>query len=222
MWLHTFSITARDPDTGEFGVAVATAVPAVGALVPHVSLKAAVATQSYANFALGPQVLSLVEQGIPAATAMRLLLEADERRELRQVAVVDALGDPFAYTGSECVPWAGHRIGRDFVVAGNMLTGPETVDAMAETYTREDGLPFADRLLKALEAGQKAGGDKRGKQSAALLIASPEPQFFHNLRVDLHVDPVAELVRIFGIAKASAHSRAQTYRQLETPIRVKW
>jgi uncharacterized Ntn-hydrolase superfamily protein len=198
--LHTFSIAARDPAVGAFGVAVATARPAVGALVPFVSLHGGIATQARVNTDIGRRGVALLEQGVPIGVALRTLLEGDPDREIRQVHGVDAAG-AFCHTGSDCVPWCGHLEDGDFSVAGNMLTGGGVIEAMVEAYrrARDDGRELSERLLLTLEAGQAAGGDKRGKQSAALLVASHEPRGTHNLRVDDHTDPVAELRRVYDL-----------------------
>ncbi len=210
--LHTFSIAARDPQTGDLGVAVSTARPNVGSLVPFVSRRGAIATQARVNTELGSRGLALLEQGVPVATALGALLEADPDRAIRQVHGVDAEG-AFCHTGADCVPWCGHESGSGFTVAGNMLTGPEVIRAMAEAFVAagEEKRELSERLLLALEAGQAAGGDKRGKQSAALLVASEEPRMYHNLRVDDHADPVAELRRIYGVVVAHSQQVAQQY-----------
>ena len=210
----TFSIVGWDPDpkTGGFGVAVATARPNVGSLVPFASVKGAIATQARVNPELGRQGLALLEAGVPLRVALRALLEADPDRELRQVHGLDAHG-PFAFTGRACVEWAGHRVdprGR-YTVAGNMLVGPQVLEAMAEAFERSEGEELSERLLRALEAGQRAGGDKRGKQSAALLVASPQPRYYHNLRVDDHPDPVAELRRVYGVVVEHARRLEREY-----------
>ncbi len=198
--LFTFSIVAHDAAVGAFGVAVATARPAVGALVPFVSLSGGIATQARVNTEIGRRGIAMIEQGVPVAVAIRGLLEKDADRDIRQVHGVDAAGG-VCYTGTKCVPWCGHHDGGDFTVAGNMLAGPGVVEAMVEAYrrAREDKRELSERLLLAVEAGQAAGGDKRGKQSAALLVASREPRGYHNLRVDDHTDPVAELRRIYDL-----------------------
>ncbi len=198
--LHTFSIVARDSAVGSFGVAVATARPAVGALVPFVSLCGGIATQARVNTDIGRRGIAMLEQGVPVGAALRTLLEGDPDREIRQTHGVDAAGT-FCHTGVSCVPWCGHHEGGDFTVAGNMLAGPEVLPAMAAAYhrAREEGRELSEGLLLALEAGQAAGGDKRGKQSAALLVASREPRGYHNLRVDDHAEPVAELRRIYDL-----------------------
>ena len=210
--LHTFSIAACDPQTGDFGVAVSTARPNVGSLVPFVSRRGAVATQARVNTELGRRGLALVEQGVPITVALRALLETDPERAIRQVHGVDAEGG-FCHTGADCVPWCGHASGPGFTVAGNMLTGPEVTRAMAEAFAAagEEKRELSERLLMALEAGQAVGGDKRGKQSAALLVASEEPRMYHNLRVDDHADPVAELRRIYGVVVAHSQQIAQQY-----------
>jgi uncharacterized Ntn-hydrolase superfamily protein len=204
--LHTFSIVARDRDGAGFGIAVATARPAVGALVPFVSLRGAIATQARVSTDLGHRGLALLGQGLPIQTALRALLDADPARDIRQLHGVDAR-ETFSHTGEKCVPWCGHRRGEGFTVAGNMLAGPAVVEGMAAAFeaARADEQELAEALLRALEAGQAAGGDKRGKQSAALLVASAEPRMYHNLRVDEHADPVAELRRIYE--QVREHSR---------------
>lgn len=201
--LNTFSIVAREGETGAFGVAVATARPSVGSLVPWVSPKGAVATQARVNTELGRQGLLLLAEGVPVDVALSSLLWKDRDREIRQVHGLDG-ERAFCHTGAECVPWCGHEEGPDFTVAGNMLAGPDVIAAMARTFSKSDG-ELSSRLLLALEAGQAAGGDKRGKQSAALLVASPEPRMYHNLRVDDHGDPVGELRRIYDLVVE--HSR---------------
>lgn len=219
----TFSIVARCPRTGDLGVAVSTAVPATGALVPHASLQGAIATQSFVNLDLGIRGLQLLEIGLPIDAGLQALLAQDEGREARQVHGVDAGGRAFAHTGRECVPWFGHRVGTGHTVAGNMLVGEETILAMQAAFLQSEGsdADLAERLLRALEAGQQAGGDKRGKQSAAVLVASRAPRFHHNLRVDDHPEPVTELRRLSEVVRRSFEARRGTYERLKTPIRVK-
>jgi uncharacterized Ntn-hydrolase superfamily protein len=210
--LHTFSIVARDPHTGDFGVAVSTARPNVGSLAPFASRRGAIATQARVNTDLGRRGLLALDGGLGIRAALSALLEEDLDRELRQLHGVDAK-ETFAYTGAECVPWCGHESGSGFTVAGNMLTGPEVIRAMADAFTAagEEKRELSERLLMALEAGQAAGGDKRGRQSAALLVTSDEPRMYHNLRVDEHADPVAELRRIYGVVVAHTEQIAQQY-----------
>ena len=198
--LFTFSIVAHDATVGASGVAVATARPAVGALVPFVSLSGGIATQARVNTEIGRRGLALLDQGVPVGTALRTLLQDDPDRDIRQVHGADTAGI-FCHTGANCIPWCGHHEGEDFSAAGNMLAGPRVIEAMVEAYrrARADRRELSERLLLTLEAGQAAGGDKRGKQSAALLVASREPRGYHNLRVDDHADPVAELRRIYDL-----------------------
>jgi uncharacterized Ntn-hydrolase superfamily protein len=209
--LHTFSIAARDRRTGDCGVAVATARPAVGALVPWVSRQGAVATQARVDPDLGRRGLLLLDQGVPVGVALGGLLAPDPDRDLRQLHGVDGTGATYAHTGARCVAWCGHRAGDGFTVAGNMLAGEAVLAEMAAAYAAAEGQELSARLLAALRAGQAAGGDKRGKQSAALLVAAAVPTGFHNLRIDDHPDPVAELARVHGVAVAHWDRVAQEY-----------
>jgi uncharacterized Ntn-hydrolase superfamily protein len=200
--LNTFSITARCPRTGQLGVAVSTKVPAVGMLCPFAEAGVgAVATQSFVNPYLGLWGLELLRAGASAAETLAVLLRRDPDPERRQVAVVDAQGGAAAHSGSLCDGYYGHRTGPGYAVAGNMLVGPETLMAMETAFLREPQLPLAERLLRALAAGQEAGGDKRGRQSAALLVVDREAYPYLSLRVDDHPDPVTELVRIYQVAQ---------------------
>ncbi len=167
----TFSIIARDPNSDAFGVAVSTAVPCVGAMVPHAkSGVGAIATQSYTNVQLGRRGLVLLEMGLSPRAALEGMLADDPGASLRQVAGIDAHGRIFAHSGADCVDWYGSREGDEYSVQGNMLTGKQVVDAMAAAYEERAGKWLGIRLMAALEAGQAAGGDKRGRQSAALLV----------------------------------------------------
>jgi len=205
MEIATFSIVAIDPATGELGVAVASKFLAVGAVVPWARAGVgAVATQSYANVSYGPTGLELMAAGYSASETLDRLLADDPERELRQVGIVDARGGTATFTGSACHAWAGGRTGPGYAVQGNILTGPEVVDAMAHAFETTEG-PLAARLLAALAAGDAAGGDRRGKQSAALLVVKERGGYggytdrFIDLRVDDHPEPVAELQRLYGI-----------------------
>jgi len=195
MPLNTFSIVARDNRTKEFGVAVATAVPCVGALAPFVSSKGAIASQAWVNRNLGYHGLRLLKSGISVGSALKALLEKDEGREWRQVTGVDR-SSVFAFTGSKCDDAKGDLAGRNFAVAGNVLADLRVLEAMSDAYKHAKG-DFARRLLASLTAGQDAGGDCRGKISACLLISSPKPKIYHNIRVDSHRNPVRELRRLF-------------------------
>ncbi len=221
--LHTFSIAAHCRQEGSFGVAVSTARPNVGSLVPFVSLKGAIATQARVNPDLGRQGLALLEAGVGIQVALRALLEADPDRAIRQIHGVDA-EHTFAFTGENCVAWAGHYVGDGFTVAGNMLVGPQVIEAMAEAFQAAAGAELSERLVRALQAGQEAGGDKRGRQSAALLVASPDPHWYHNLRVDDHPDPVGELRRIYDrvVEHEAEVGRQYGPESLRLFRRIKW
>ena len=200
--LNTFSIAARCPRTGMLGVAVSTAVPAVGGICSYIKEGVgAIATQSWVNPYLGIDGLKLLEQGLSAEETLARLLADDAGRDDRQIGIVDAQGRAAAHTGATCVDWAGHIIGEGFSVQGNMLVGAETVSAMAKAAAASEAFDLTERLMLVLEAGQAAGGDKRGKQSAALKVFHQEAYPWLDIRVDEHRNPVAELRRIFEIAK---------------------
>jgi uncharacterized Ntn-hydrolase superfamily protein len=198
----TWSIIARDDVTGEIGVAVASKFLAVGAQVLFVEVGAgALATQALVNPLYGRAGLTLLRKGMPAAEVVRQLTEADAGNAHRQLHVMDVAGSFAAHTGSGCIEWCGHLIGGTFSVAGNMLAGPQVLEATAQAYIGTEGLPFAKRLLAAMQAGEAAGGDKRGKQAAALLIYSTEEYADLDLRVDDHTDPLAELERLEKVSR---------------------
>lgn len=200
--LNTFSIAARCPRTGMLGVAVSTAVPAVGGICSFIKPGAgAIATQSWVNPYLGIDGLKLLEQGSSASAALDALLAGDEGRDVRQLGIVDRDGNAAAFTGSDCVDWHGHIVGEGFTVQGNMLVGAATIESMAEAARFSEPLALPERLMLVLEAGQAAGGDKRGKQSAALKVFFREEYPYFDVRVDEHRNPVAELRRVFEIAK---------------------
>jgi uncharacterized Ntn-hydrolase superfamily protein len=200
--LNTFSIAARCPRTGMLGVAVSTAVPAVGGICPFIAPGVgAIATQSWVNPYLGIDGLVLLRQGLSAEDCMTKLIGDDPGRTVRQLGIVDGQGRVAAHTGSDCVDWAGHRTGHQFTVQGNMLVGAATIEAMAEAAAASEASPLHERLMLALEAGQAAGGDKRGKQSAALKVFNKEEFAWLDVRVDEHRHPVAELRRVLEIAK---------------------
>ena len=200
--LNTFSIVAYDDTSGMLGVAVSTRVPAVGAVCPFARAGVgAISTQAWTNPLLGVDGLNLLEQGCSAEEALHKLLDADPDPEMRQIIAVDREGRSAAHTGSETDPWKGHRTGEGYAVAGNMLVGEETITAMVEAFGASVEEPLYERLLRALESGQAAGGDKRGRQSAALYVVKSEPYPCLDLRVDEHSDPVAELRRVYEVAK---------------------
>ncbi|WP_299287683.1 DUF1028 domain-containing protein [Thermoflexus sp.] len=195
----TFSIVAFDPARQEWGVAVASKFLAAGAVVPWARAGAgAVATQSYANTRFGPEGLDRMAEGLSAEETLAHLLAADPEREKRQVGLVDRAGRAAAFTGAECLPWAGHRIGEGFCCQGNLLVDARTLEAMAETFVKATG-ELADRLVAALLAGDRAGGDRRGRQSAAILVVREGGGYggfndrYMDLRVDDDPDPVAKL-----------------------------
>ena len=199
----TFSIVARDGDA--FGVAVASKFLSAGALVPWARPGAgAIATQAYANISYGPRGLDLLSDGRSAERVVELLTGSDDEREQRQLGVVDAEGNAASFTGAECIDWAGGSIGEGYAAQGNILAGPAVVTAMAEAFESTAG-DLAGRLLAALAAGDVAGGDRRGRQSAALLVVSPAGGYggttdvVADLRVDDHKDPVRELARLLDI-----------------------
>ena len=168
--LGTFSIVGFDPETKDLGVAVASKFIAVGALVPWAEANVgAIATQALANISYGPRGLELLRRGYSAKKVLQILISDDPQREERQVGIVDSKGEAAAFTGSKCYPYAGHIIGENYAVQGNILTGPEVLEEMAKAFEQTKG-ELVDKLLAALEAGDKAGGDRRGKQSAAIIV----------------------------------------------------
>ena len=216
--LNTFSITARCECTGQFGVAVSTKVPAVGALCPYVKAGVgAIASQSFVNPYIGINGLKYLEEGLTAEAVRDRILAEDPEPDIRQFAIVDKTGQTAAFTGEKCVDWHGHIVGDHFVAAGNMLVGKETIKEMATTFETTQEQKLSERLLAALEAGQKAGGDKRGKQSAALKVVATEDYPLVDLRVDEHEDPVKELRRVYDIAKYELFPFVDTLPTKENP-----
>ena len=197
----TWSITARCESTGQYGVAVSTCVPAVGGLCPYVrSAVGAISTQSFVNPHIGIRGLELLAAGMTSEQVRDAVLGFDPHPELRQFAIVDSSGHAVAFSGDGCDGWYGHVVGSGFAVAGNMLVSEDTVSASAEAFRGATGT-LAERLLAALEAGQEQGGDKRGRQSAAVKVVGSEEYPVVDLRVDEHPDPVAELRRVFNVAR---------------------
>ena len=196
-------MVARCPKTLTLGVCVSTAVPAVGSRVPHVEAGVgAVATQAKTNVFYGINGLKLLKAGLSSQAALEAMLDEDQDRESRQVIMIDTEGRTAAFTGKETIGWKGHLVGKDYVAAGNMLAGSKVIGAMAQAFENSEG-ELAEGLLKALEAGQEAGGDKRGRMSAALLVVGREQRGNRpilDLRVDEHPNPVRELRRIFEMA----------------------
>ncbi len=198
----TWSIIARDSTTGQIGIAVATKFFAVGARVPHIApMKGGVATQALVNPYYGIDGVRLLREGKLPREIIARLIAADDGRESRQLHIMDASGRIAAHTGRECVDWCGHVEGTGFSIAGNMLAGPQVLDDTAKAYVANAELPFARRLIAAMKAGEAAGGDKRGKQSTALLIYGEEEWSNLDLRVDDHTDPLAELERLEQVSR---------------------
>ncbi len=201
----TFSIVGFDPETKELGIAVQSKFLGVGAVVPWAKAGVgAIATQSYANTSYGPEGLDLMASGKTAQETLDLLTGEDAERELRQAGIVDAQGNAATFTGSECYDWAGGISGGNYAAQGNILVSEDTVKAMGQTFERSDG-SLADRLLNALDAGQEAGGDSRGKQSAALLVVKERGGYggfndrYIDLRIDDNPEPIKELIRIYRL-----------------------
>lgn len=198
----TWSILARDPTTGELGAAVATRFFAVGALCPAVEGGVGAAcSQALVNPLWRGDALALLRDGAAPEAVVAALVAADAGRAHRQLHVMAADGRIAVHTGQECVDWFGHAAGPDVSVAGNMLAGPQVVAASRDAFLAGAGRPLADRLLAALEAGEAAGGDRRGRQSAALMIASRDPYPDLDIRTDDHPDPLAELRRLLAVAR---------------------
>ena len=196
----TWSIVARDV-SGAFGVAIASKFFAVGALCPHArSGVGALATQALVNPLLAAPALRGMADGREPAGLLAELLAADAGSAQRQMHLIDALGRGAAHTGGECVDWCGHTLRDGFSVAGNMLAGPQVIAATADTYAAQAALPFAERLIAAMAAGEAAGGDKRGKQAAALLIYDGQDYPALDLRVDDHADPITEMRRLYAVS----------------------
>jgi len=205
----TWSIIARDELTGQFGIAVATRFFAVGARVPYIAAgTGAIATQALVNPYYGIDGLKLLRDGRSPRDIVDSLIAGDRGYASRQLHVMDAAGRIACHTGQDCVGWCGHLEGHGFSIAGNMLAGAQVLDDTAGAYTEYKALPFAQRLIAAMGAGEAAGGDKRGRQSAALLISGEEEWSDLDLRVDDHSDPLAELARLEQVSREHwAHFR---------------
>lgn len=206
----TWSIIFRERDSGRIAIAVATKFFAVGARVPNIEpQRGAVCTQALTNPLYGPHGRRLIREGVGAAEIVRILTTPDAGRNHRQVHVLGADGRFAAHTGSECVPWCGHWIGEDMSVAGNMLAGPQVISETARVLRERHDLPLPRRMIAAMMAGEAAGGDKRGKQSAALLIHGDQDYSELDLRVDDHAEPLGELERLEQVSRERwTHFRA--------------
>jgi uncharacterized Ntn-hydrolase superfamily protein len=198
----TWSIIAKDNVTGQIGIAVATKFFAVGARVPHIAPAiGGIATQALVNPYYGIDGVKLLREGRAPHEIIETLIATDAGHASRQLHIMDAQGRIAAFTGKDCVGWCGHLKGHDFSIAGNMLAGGQVLDDTAKAYLANAGLPFAQRLIAAMRAGELAGGDKRGKQSAALLIYGQEEWSDLDLRVDDHADPLSELERLETVSR---------------------
>jgi uncharacterized Ntn-hydrolase superfamily protein len=198
----TWSIIAKDNATGQIGIAVATKFFAVGARVPHIAPAiGGIATQALVNPYYGIDGLRLLREGRAPRDILETLVASDAGHASRQLHIMDAKGQIASYTGKDCVDWCGHLEGQGFSIAGNMLAGSRVLDDTAKAYLANTGMPFAERLIAAMRAGEAAGGDKRGKQSAALLIYGEEEWSDLDLRVDDHADPLAELERLEAVSR---------------------
>jgi uncharacterized Ntn-hydrolase superfamily protein len=207
----TWSIVAHDPKSDAFAVAVATKAFAVGAFCPFVrSGVGAVSTQSITNRYLGPAILDSLARGLPPAAAIESALVGDEGRGLRQVHAVDRFGRTASWTGQNCVEWCGSTSADGISVAGNMLSGETTIRQTLRTWSTGDELPLPERLMAAMQAGEAAGGDRRGKQSAAMVVVTTEDFPDLNLRVDDHAEPLAELRRLLNIWRVEGVGRLGT------------
>lgn len=219
--LTTFSIVARCERSGELGVAVATAVPAAGAMCPYlVAGVGAASTQSWVNPYLAIRTLDALAAGVPPDEALRQALAKDDAAAGRQIGVIGARGPGTAWTGAACTPWCGQLVGADFAIQGNMLVGEETLLAMRDAWLARLGDDLVERLMSALEAGDRAGGDFRGKQSAAVKVVGSEAYASVDLRVDEHPQPVAELRRVLGVARVQLLPFVQGMPRREGPPRV--
>ena len=196
----TYSIVARDPETGHLGIAVASRFFAVGSHVPHIRYNAAVATQAFVNPLWGIEGARRLTAGELAEDVLADFIARDGGQSLRQAHMIDRHGHSVAHTGSACTDWAGHLIEENVSVAGNMLTGPDVVGDTMACYRANMDKPFVERLMLAMEAGEKAGGDKRGRQAAALRVHCGQDYPHFDLRVDDHGDPLAELRRLHAVA----------------------
>ena len=201
----TYSIVARDAETGELGVGVQTHRPAVGAIVPWVKAGVgAVATQSFSNINFGPQVLALLESGLEAEAAVAAVIAADTMPARRQLGVISASGQTAVHTGDACIPYAGHRTGANYSVQANMMLTDRVPAAMAAAFEASDG-PLPLRILLTLEAAQAEGGDIRGMQSAAILVRGPGPlSATWDLRIDNDAEPLRKLSELVDIRRAEA------------------
>ncbi len=198
----TWSIVARDPATGHLGIAVASRFFSVGTLVPHIRAGVgAVATQAFVNPLYGVDGLTLLAEGKSPEEIVPILTGRDAGHRQRQFHLIDASGRNTAYTGAACIDWAGHLISENVSVAGNMLAGPQVIATTLEVFEKTADKPLIERFLEAMQAGEDVGGDKRGKQSAAIVIHRDQDYPWLDIRADDHIDPLAEMRRLYAVAK---------------------
>jgi uncharacterized Ntn-hydrolase superfamily protein len=198
----TWSIVTRDPETGYLAIAVATRFFAVGSVVPHIRGRiGAVATQAFVSPLYGTDGLMMLADGMAPEEVIGTLTARDDGREQRQLHLIDSEGRNAAFTGSKCIDWAGHLVDENVSVAGNMLSGPQVIAETLAVFKKTAGKPLTERLLEAMQAGEDAGGDKRGRQSAALVIYRDQDFSWLDLRVDDHAEPLAELRRLYAVAQ---------------------
>lgn len=198
----TWSIVAREPETGHFGIAVASRFFSVGTLVPHIRPRVgAVATQAFVNPLYGIDGLRLMAEGQSPDAAIARLTAGDDGHRQRQVHMIDAEGRNAAFTGEACVPWCGHLVAENVSVAGNMLAGPGVIAETLKVFQATVGKPLVERFLEAMQAGEDVGGDARGKQSAAIVVYRDEDYPWLEIRADDHADPIAELYRLYAVAQ---------------------
>lgn len=197
----TYSIVARDASTGQLGVAVASRFFAVGSVVPHVRGRVgAIATQAFVSPLYGTDGIMMLRDGKSPREVIETVIDRDAGSQQRQLHMIDATGRNAAFTGSQCIDWAGHLVDENVSVAGNMLAGPQVLEATLAAYKTRPEEPFVERLLDAMQAGEDAGGDKRGRQSAALVVYRDQDFPWLDIRADDHADPLAELRRLYDVA----------------------
>ncbi|AYG63019.1 DUF1028 domain-containing protein [Rhizobium jaguaris] len=214
----TWSIVTREPETGHLAIAVATRFFAVGNIVPNIRGGiGAVATQAFSSPLYGIDGLAMLAAGHMPEEIIRTLTARDEGREQRQFHMIDSNGNNAAFTGAKCIDWAGHLIDENVSVAGNMLAGPQVIAKSLSTFKKTQGMPLAERLLEAMRAGEDAGGDKRGKQSAALVIYRDQDYAWLNIRVDDSADPLTELERLYAVAQERYLHVAETTPTRQNP-----
>ncbi|MFO8127449.1 DUF1028 domain-containing protein [Yoonia sp.] len=214
----TYSIVGRDPATGHFGIAVASRFFAVGCAVPFLKGRVgAVATQAFVNPTYGPDALRLLKAGAPPDAIIPILMERDDGHANRQFHLIDAQGRNAAFTGDNCVDWCGHLVADGVSVAGNMLEGPAVIGDTLAAYKNAMDKPLAERLLIAMQAGEDAGGDKRGKQSACLVTYRDQDYPWLDIRADDHADPLDELRRLYAVAQERFLHVAETMPTRENP-----